>query len=82
VLAREADPLSFSTTRGIPVTQISVNGQLAAAVVDNGATACFAAPSLIGDAAEEVELLHMWVVSTWSTSHASYNPGDVRSLRA
>ena len=46
-----AIPLSFSTTMGVPVAQISINGQQASAAVDTGAAVCFVAPSLIGDAA-------------------------------
>ena len=37
---------------GVPVAQLSVNGQHAAAAVDTSAAVCFAAASLVGDAAE------------------------------
>ena len=43
--------LSFSTTKGVPVAQFSVNGRQAAAAVETGAAVCFAAPSLLADAA-------------------------------
>ena len=43
--------LSFSTTKGVPVAQLSVNGRQTSAAVDTGAAVCFVAPSLIGDAA-------------------------------
>ena len=42
-----AIPLPFSTTMGVPVAQLSVNGQQASAAVDTGAAVCFAAPSLL-----------------------------------
>ena len=38
--------LSFSTTKGVPVAQLSVNGQQVAAAIGTGAAVCFAAPSL------------------------------------
>jgi hypothetical protein len=41
--------LSFSTTKGVPVAQLSVNGQQVAAAVDTGAAVCFATPSLLSD---------------------------------
>jgi hypothetical protein len=41
--------LSFSTTKRVPVAQLSVNGQRVAAAVDTGAAAFFAAPSLLAD---------------------------------
>ena len=44
-----AIPLSFGTTKGVPVAQISVNGRQASAAVDTGAAICFAAPSLLAD---------------------------------
>jgi hypothetical protein len=43
--------LPFSTIKGVPVAQLSVNGQQVAAAVDTGAAVCFVAPLLIGDAA-------------------------------
>ena len=39
--------LSFTTTTGVPVAQILVNGQQVAAAVDTGAAVCFAARSLL-----------------------------------
>src|SRR5262245_39023483 len=45
-----AIPLPFSTTMGVAVAQLSVNGRQASAVVDTGAAICFVSPSLIGDA--------------------------------
>jgi hypothetical protein len=44
-----AIPLSFSTTMGVPVAQLSVNGRQALAAVDTGAAICFAVPSLLTD---------------------------------
>jgi hypothetical protein len=41
--------LSFSTTRGVPVAQLSVNRQQASTAIDTGAAVCFATPSLLAD---------------------------------